>query len=308
MFENMNSLPYSIDDLYWFVLIAEAGSLSAASKRYDIAKSTLSNRLSRLESILEIKLLNRNTNASSLTDAGKLFLKEISPIFQQIETITSDLSNLEIEPKGRIRIAASGTFGKLVILPLISEFLREYPQIEIDIDLNDKKVDLIAEGFDFSIRIGHLADSNLYAQHVGTVRRILCASSQYTEQYGIPNEPEQLQTHRLISHNRNLNKIKLFQAQQTKHIQIHSRLTVTPSEHALTAVESNLGIAAVAEIQVATLLKQKKLIHVLPEWHLSQEDVFIVTPSRQYRTLALRLCLDFLKNRIPEQIDYLKIN
>ena len=298
----MNSLPYSIDDLYWFVLIAEAGSLSAASKRYDIAKSTLSNRLSRLESILEIKLLNRNTNASSLTDAGKLFLKEISPIFQQIETITSDLSNLEIEPKGRIRIAA------LVILPRISEFLREYPQIEIDIDLNDKKVDLIAEGFDFAIRIGHLTDSNLYAQHVGMVRRILCTSSQYAEQYGIPNKPEQLQTHRLISHNRNLNKIKLFQAQQTKHIQIHSRLTVTPSEHALTAVESNLGIAAVAEIQVATLLKQKKLIHVLPEWHLSQEDVFIVTPSRQYRTLALRLCLDFLKKRIPEQIDYLKIN
>ena len=251
---------------------------------------------------MEIKLLNRNTNASSLTDAGKLFLKEISPIFQQIETITSDLSNLEIEPKGRIRIAA------LVILPLISEFLREYPQIEIDIDLNDKKVDLIAEGFDFAIRIGHLTDSNLYAQHVGMVRRILCTSSQYAEQYGIPNKPEQLQTHRLISHNRNLNKIKLFQAQQTKHIQIHSRLTVTPSEHALTAVESNLGIAAVAEIQVATLLKQKKLIHILPEWHLSQEDVFIVTPSRQYRTLALRLCLDFLKKRIPEQIDYLKIN
>lgn len=304
----MNSLPYSIDDLYWFVLIAEAGSLSAAAKRYDIAKSTLSNRLSRLESILEIKLLNRNTNASSLTDAGQLFLKEISPIFQQIETVTNDLSNLEIEPKGKIRIAASGTFGKLVILPLISEFLSQYAQIEIDIDLNDKKVDLVAEGFDFAIRIGHLADSNLYAQHVGTVRRILCTSLEYAEQYGIPTEPEQLHAHRLISHNRNLNKIILIKDQQTTQVQIHSRLTVTPSEHTLAAVESNLGIAAVAELQVATLLKQKKLIHVLPDWHLSQEDVYMITPSRQYRTLALRLCLEFLKNRISKQIDSLKIN
>lgn len=304
----MNSLPYSIDDLYWFVLIAEAGSLSAAARRYDIAKSTLSNRLSRLESILEIKLLNRNTNASSLTDAGKLFLKEISPIFQQIETVTHDLTNLEMQPKGGIRIAASGTFGKLVVLPLISKFLREYPQIEIDIDLNDKKVDLIAEGFDFAIRIGHLTDSNLYAQHVGSVRRILCTSPHYAEIYGIPNEPEDLQTHRLISHNRTVTKIKLFQEQQAKLIQTHSRLTVTPSEHALAAVQADLGIAAVAEIQVATLLAQKQLIHVLPDWHLSQEDVFIVTPSRQYRTLALRLCLNFLKQEIPKQINYLKMS
>lgn len=307
MFEKMNSLPYSIDDLYWFVLIAEAGSLSAAAKRYDIAKSTLSNRLSRLESILEIKLLNRNTNASSLTDAGQLFLKEISPVFQQIETITNDLSNLEVEPKGKIRIAASGTFGKLIILPLISEFLCKYPQVEIDIDLNDKKIDLIAEGFDFAIRIGHLVESNLYAQHVGTVRRILCTSSQYAEQYGIPNEPEQLQTHRLISHNRNLNKFKLIKAEQMKYVQIDSRLTVTPSEHTLTAIQANLGIAAVAEIQVASLLKQKALIHILPEWHLSSEDVYIITPSRQYRTLALKLCLEFLKTEIPEKIKKLKI-
>ena len=99
-----------------------------------------------------------------------------------------------------------------------------------------------------------------------------------------------------------------MQGQQNKTVQIHSRLTVMPSEHALTAVQANLGIAAIAEIQATSLLQNRQLVHVLPEWDLSQENVFIVTPSRQYRTLALRLCLDFLKNKIPEKINMLKIN
>ena len=301
----MNSLPYSIDDLYWFVLIADAGSLSAAARRYDIAKSTLSNRLSRLESALNIKLLNRNTNASSLTDAGKIFLKEISPLFHQIETLTGDLTDLELHPKGGIRIAASGTFGKLIVLPLISKFLLKYPQIDIDIDLNDKKIDLISEGYDLAIRLGNLADSTLYAQRVGQVRRILCTSQTYAKTYGIPEFPEQLADHHFISHNRELSKISLINEDTIKNFQIHTHLTVTPSEHALAAVEANLGIAAVAEIQVAKLLDSSQLIHVLPDWSLKPEDIYLVTPSLKYRTLALRLCLDFLKQEIPLQLQML---
>lgn len=301
----MNSLPYSIDDLYWFVLIADAGSLSAAARRHDLAKSTLSNRLSRLESALNIKLLNRNTNASSLTDAGKIFLKEISPLFHQLETLTGDLTDLEIRPKGGIRIAASGTFGKLVVLPLISKFLLQYPQIDIDIDLNDKKIDLISEGYDLAIRLGELADSTLYAQKIGRVRRILCTSQTYINRYGVPTSPEQLADHQFISHHRELSKITLLKEESIKKFQIHTHLTVTPSEHALAAVEANLGIAAVAEIQVAHLLENAQLIHVLPDWSLIPEDIYLVTPDRKYRTLALRLCLDFLKQEIPLQIESL---
>lgn len=301
----MNSLPYSIDDLYWFVLIAEAGSLSAAARRYDIAKSTLSNRLSRVESALNVKLLNRNTYASSLTDAGKLFLKEISPLFYQIETLTSDLTDLELHPKGRIRIAASGTFGKLVVLPIISKFLIEYPAVDIEIDLNDKKVDLISEGYDLAIRLGDLTDSTLFARKIGQVRRVLCASQTYAQANGVPQDPEQLVDHHFISHNRELSKITLSKEDIIKKFQINNHLTVTPSEHALGAVEANLGIAAVAEIQVAQSLKQTQLIHVLPDWSLTPEDIYLVTPNRKYRTLALRLCLDFLKQEIPQQLDLL---
>ena len=298
----MNSLPYSIDDLYWFVLIADAGSLSAAARRYDIAKSTLSNRLSRLEESLNISLLNRNTNSSSLTDAGKIFLKEISPLFHQIESLTNDLTQLEIQPKGRIRIAASGTFGKLVVLPLISQFLIEYPHIDIEIDLNDTKVDLISGGYDLAIRLGDLADSTLHAQKVGQVRRILCASPTYQMHCGIPEYPEQLCDHHFISHNRELSKITLFKNGTIKKFKIYTHLMVTPSEHALAAVEAHLGIAAVAEIQVAQQLVNSTLIHILPEWSLMPEDVHLVTPSLSYRTLALRLCLTFLQKQIPIQI------
>lgn len=301
----MNTLPYSIDDLYWFVLIANAGSLSAAARRYDIAKSTLSNRLSRLESALNIKLLNRNTNANSLTDAGTIFLNEVAPLFDHIETLTTNLADLEIHPKGRIRIAASGTFGKLVVLPLISKFLLQHLHIDIEIDLTDKKIDIISEGYDLAIRLGNLEDSTLYAQKIGRVRRVLCASPTYVNTYGIPEFPEQLLDHDFISHHRELSKINLLKDDHIRNFKINTHLTVTPSEHALAAVEANLGIAAVAEIQVAKKFVDAQLIHVLPNWSLIPEDIYLVTPDRKYRTLALRLCLEFLKTEIPLQIEKL---
>jgi len=123
--------------------------------------------------------------------------------------------------------------------------------------------------------------------------------------YGVPKYPEQLSDHHFISHNRDLSKITLQKEGMIKKFQIHTHLTVTPSEHALAAVEANLGIAAVAEIQVTKLLENSQLIHVLPDWSLNPESIYLVTSSRKYRTLALRLCLDFLKQEIPSQLNIL---
>ncbi|MFH3938977.1 LysR family transcriptional regulator [Acinetobacter nosocomialis] len=304
----MNTLPYSIDDLYWFVLIAEAGGLSSAARQYDIAKSTLSNRLVRLEDSLGVKLLQRNTNSSNLTDAGELFLREVGPIIHRLEGVTSELTNREIEPKGLIKLTASGTFGKLVILPLIAGFLRNYPQVSIEAELTDKRIDLISQGVDLAIRIGELNDSNLYAQKVGEVRRVLCASASYIKLYSLPHEPEQLMEHSFISQSRSSSKIRLTKNDKTRQFTIQSRLTVAPSDNLLAAVSAGLGIAPLAEIQISNFIKSGEIVRILPEWELPEENVYMITPSNRYRPLALRLLLDYFKENIPERIQFLKNN
>jgi DNA-binding transcriptional LysR family regulator len=302
----MNTLPYSLDDLYWFVLIAEAGGLSSAARRYDIAKSTLSNRLVRLENSLGIKLLQRNTNSSNLTDAGQLFFKEVGVIIHRLEGVTSELTRQEIEPKGIIKLTASGTFGKLVILPLIAGFLSLYPRVSIEVELTDKRIDLIPQGIDLAIRIGSLNDSSLYAQKVGEVRRVLCASVEYTKLYSFPDEPEQLAEHYFITQSRSASKIHLKKNEKTRQFTIQSRLTVAPSDNLLAAVCAGLGIAPLAEIQVSKLIRSGDIVQILPEWKLSEEDVYMLTPSSGYRPLALRLLLNYFKENIPIKIEELK--
>lgn len=303
----MNALPYSLDDLYWFVLIAESGGLSSASRRYDIAKSTLSKRLSRLEEALGVKLLQRNTNSTTLTDAGGVFLNEISPILHRLEEVSGEFAKLESEPRGIIKMTASGTFGKFVVLPLVNKFLHAYPQVNIDIDVTDKYVDVIAQGVDIAIRIGELTDSALYARKVASVRKVLCVSPDYAEHYGIPQSLEDLKQHSFIVQSKSSSTIRLINSEQSKVFSTKGRLTITPSDNLLAAVSAGLGIAPLPEIQIAKLLHEGEIIHVLPEWHLPSQDVYLLSPSNRYRSLAVRLLLDYFLEAIPRRIDELLV-
>src|SRR5262245_15036336 len=163
----MNAAEYSLDDLLWFLRVAQAGSLSSAATQLAVPKSTLSRRLTRMEESMGVALVHRSSRAFRLTDVGSRLVEEAWPLVQQLESVTGDLLSEKLPAKGLVRFSASGSFGKLVLVPIVSRYLLEHPQVRIEMELTDRKVNIIKEGFDFAVRLGELPDSGLRARRVG---------------------------------------------------------------------------------------------------------------------------------------------
>ncbi|MCO5150901.1 MULTISPECIES: LysR family transcriptional regulator [unclassified Shinella] len=295
----MNTLPYSLDDLYWFALIAGAGSLSRASREYDVAKSTLSRRLARLEEAMGITLIQRNAAVSGLTDAGRKLFEEAQPLIRHLETYSSELIGREGEPAGVVRLSASGAFGHLVVLPIVLDFMCRYPRVDVEMEMTDRRVDLVANAIDIAVRIGVLADSDLSARKVATARRVLCASAGYAKTCGLPTQPDDLENHDFLTQSRNAATLELRSGSRTRTITIRRRLLLAPSDELLVPVQAGLGIAHLAEIQCARHLASGELVRVLPDWDIPAFDIYLVSPNRRYRPRAVRLLMEELADRIP---------
>ncbi|WP_394845527.1 LysR family transcriptional regulator [Pendulispora brunnea] len=298
----MNTLPYSLDDLYWFALIADAGSLSRASRQYDVAKSTLSRRLARLEEMTGMILVQRNSANSSLTDAGTQLLEEAWPLIRRLEMHSNELIGREAEPRGLVRISASGTFGNLVVLPIVLDFMCRYPLVDVEMEMTDRRVDLVANAIDIAVRIGEMADSALLVRKVAIVRRILCASAGYAKARGLPAHPDELEKHDILVQSRTSATFELRSDGKTRTITVRRRLLLAPSDQLLVPVQAGLGIAHLGEIQCARHLATGKLLRVLPEWEIPQFEVYLVSPNRRYRPPAVRMLMDELAQRIPAVI------
>ncbi|WP_394834402.1 LysR family transcriptional regulator [Pendulispora rubella] len=295
----MNTLPYSLDDLYWFALIADAGSLSRASRHYNVAKSTLSRRLARLEETTGMTLVQRNSAASSLTDAGAQLLEEAWPLIRRLEMHSNEWIGREADPRGLVRLSASGAFGHLVVLPIVLDFMRRYPLVDVEMEMTDRRVDLVANAIDIAVRIGAMADSDLLARKVATVRRILCASADYAKARGLPAHPDELENHDILVQSRNAATLELQSNGKTRAITLRRRLLLAPSDELLVPVQAGLGIAHLGEIQCARHLGTGALVRVLPEWEIPEFEVYLVSPNRRYRPPAVRMLMDELARRIP---------
>lgn len=301
----MNTLPYSLDDLYWFALIADAGSLSRASRQYDVAKSTLSRRLARLEEMTGLALVQRNSAAFSLTDAGQQLLEEAWPLVRRMEMLSTELIGREAEPRGLVRLSASGAFGKLVVLPIVLEFMCRYPRVDVEMEITDQRADVVANAIDIAVRIGAMTDSDLFARKVATVRRILCASAGYAQARGLPAHPDEMEHYDFLVQSRNAAELELRCNGRTRTLTTPRRLTLSPSDQLLAPVRAGLGIAHLGEIQCAQHLATGELVRVLPEWEIPEFDVYLVSPNRRYRPPAVRMLMDELAQRIPTAISRL---
>src|SRR5262245_24573889 len=264
--------PCSLDDLAWFLRVARAGSLSAAAVQLGVPKSTLSRRLARMEDSLGVALVHRNSHAFRLTDAGSRLVQEAWPLVDRLEGLAADLASNQAADKGLVRFTASGTFGRLVVVPLVAEYLLARPEVRIESELTDRKVNLIKEGFDFAVRIGALPDSEMHARRVGSVRRVLCASPGYAAAKGLPREPEDLAAHSCLVQNKASASLTLQGPSRSVSAFLPARLVMGPSDNLLEPVLKGLGISPLAEIQVASLLRSGELLRVLPGWELAAFD------------------------------------
>jgi DNA-binding transcriptional LysR family regulator len=189
----------NVQGLVSFVESASSASFTAAASRLGVTPAAVGKNVARLEQELGVRLFNRTTRRLSLTAEGRGFLEEAGDALRRLETAVDNVTLAAAEPSGRVRISCSVSFGKRFVLPLLSDIARRHPQLELELVLDNRIVDMVAEGFDIAVRGGTLSDSSLVARHVCRLYSVLVASPAYLREHGVPQSPADLDEHRLLA-------------------------------------------------------------------------------------------------------------
>lgn len=289
----MNDTP----DLAFFSLLARQPSLAAASQLLSVTPPAVSRRLAALEKRLGVRLLNRTTRRLSLTPEGERYLEDGEQILRDIEQLERSLSASRDTPRGLLRINATFGFGRRHLAPLISDFVKTWPDVEIILQLSDRPLDLTEHALDIGIRFGAPPDSRVLARKIAANRRLLCAAPAYLAQQGEPLQPRDLQAHRCIvirENERAFNNWQLTDGKQQTMIKVRSPLAVNHGEIAVDWALAGHGIVLRSEWDVAGFLRSGALVRVLDPWVGISADIHAVYPPRHHLSAKVRTFLDFL--------------
>jgi DNA-binding transcriptional LysR family regulator len=285
-----------------FVRIVEKGSLTAAAAALDTSLPSVVRSLASLERHLGVRLLNRTTRRIHLTDEGTQYLERCHAILSAVQEAEATLASGHAEPRGRFAVTASVLFGRLYVAPIAVEFIQRYPHVSADLLFVDRVVNLIEEGLDVAVRIGHLRDSSLVAIQVGEVRRVFCASPQYLRRYGTPRAPEDIREHRCVRHTgltpRNEWHFRVGRRNVT--IPITSVITCNEIDSAINACMNGLGLGMFLSYQVAPNRKSNKLRYVLEEFEVDTLPVQVVYPHSKLASTKVRTFVDYSVKKLRE--------
>lgn len=282
------------------VAVVEAGSLSAASRRLGVPLPTVSRKVAELESHLKARLLHRTTRKLSLTEAGDAYVAACRRILEDVGEAERAAIGEHVSPRGELVVTAPVTFGRLHVVPVVAEFLAQYPEIDINLVLTDRVVHLMDERADVAIRIGELPDSTLMATRVGTVRRVVCASPSYLETHGVPAGPRDLAAHKCITFEvlASMRAWVFGTGRSEISVPVHSRLAVNTAEAAISAAILGVGVIRVLSYQVADAVRTNKLCVVLERFESAPLPVSLVHKGQAPLPLKLRAFLDFAIPRL----------
>jgi DNA-binding transcriptional LysR family regulator len=277
-----------------FVRIAEKGSLTAAAETLNTSLPSVVRTLAALERHLGVRLLHRTTRRLRLTDEGAQYLERCRAILSAVQDAEAILVSGQTQPQGRLAVTASVLFGRRYVVPLVNDFLRRFPQVTVDLLLVDRLVNMLEEGLDVGLRIGHLGDSTLVAVPVGQVRRVVCASPEYLRQYGAPLAPEDLRSHRCVHFTSfGLGPVWSFgRGRRQVNIPVNSILTCNQVDAALDACVQGLGIGMFLSYQVAPQRSAGRLDYVLEAFEPPPLPVQVVYPSSKLLSSKVRAFVD----------------
>jgi len=293
----------NLTDIAVFVQVVESGSFTAASDRLGLSRSVVSKYITRLEDRLGVRLMNRTTRRLSLTEAGQTFFTGSQRGLQEIETAETEVSRLQETPRGKLRLNAPMSFGILHIAPALPDFLRRYPDLSVDMSLDDRQVDLVEEGFDLAIRIAELPDSSLVARRLGPCRHVVCASPNYLELYGSPRTPDDLRKHNAITYRYQASPGEWRLLSSEKHfvsIPVTGSIQMNNSLAIREAVLCGAGITLIPTFLVGDDLKAGRLYEVLPEYRAQEISIYAVYPERRHLSPKVRAFVEFMKERLSD--------
>ncbi len=297
----MSQLP-PLEDIRVFVTAARLGGFSAAADQLDASAAYVSKRIGLLERALGVKLFLRSARSVQLTFEGRIALERSVQLLDVMDQMHVDLASEQQIPKGRLRIATSTGFGSHCVAPLISKLVLRYPDLAIDLELLDRPVDLISEGFDVEIRVGGDHPSHAIAMLLAKNHRILCASPDYIQQYGLPDSVDALSQHHCIGireRDQSYGTWWLRGMKQSHSVNLSTSLMTNNGSVAKAWCLSGHGIMLRSIWNVRDELLSGRLVHVLP--HYTQPaDIYAIYTARLETSAKLRACVDYLKQDLPQ--------
>jgi len=288
-----------LDDMRIFVAAVDAGNFTAAASRLRLSKQFVSRRVAALEASLGVRLLVRNTRNVAVTDFGHDFYERAQRILADVDEAERAMSARRTEPRGLLKVSAPMSFGMAHLSPLVAEFLRANPDVQFDMELSDRIVDVVGEGFDMALRIGRLQDSTLVAQRLIEVRMIACCSPGYRRRRRAPVTPAELANHACLVHQRQGRTSWDFIVDgERKSVDVHGPLRANNGEVLRDSAIAGLGIVYLPDFIVAGSIDAGLLVEVLAPFMPPPIALHALYPHHREGSVTIRAFTQFLRERL----------
>ena len=299
--ETKAQVPVSVpSDMLAFVRAVELGGFSVAAREMGLTPSAISKLVTRLEDRLGVRLLNRTTRRLALTPEGEAYFHRSQRILADIDEAENEVASFRAQPKGLLRINVGTAFGMHQLAPALPEFLARYPEMQVELTLSDRVVDLIEEGADLGIRLGNLVDSSLIARRICEVERVVCAAPAYLKKNGTPKKPEDLLAHNCLSmaFSPGLRRWPFETRDGIRHVEVAGNVSASSADALLQLALLGLGVIRLSDVIVGAALRSGKLVPLLEGVHHREPlPLHAVYPQGRHRSPRVAAMVDFLVER-----------
>ena len=291
-----------------FSQVVECASFARAAERLDLSTSAVSRHIGELEAHLQTRLLNRTTRRLSLTESGQAFYARCVQLLHDLEEAEAEASKAAVEPRGTIRLTAPVHFGARHLAPQVARFMAAHKGVKFDVQLSDRVVDLVAEGFDLGIRIGSTGGENLVARRLGEMRVLPCASPQYLERHGTPRTPQDLANHNCLTYEyvSPANQWTFRDLKGDEHsVRVTGTLHSNNGDLLVEAATQGAGIAMELSIIVGPEIRAGRLVPILEGYLAPGLTIYAIYPTRRHLSAKVRVFLDFLSKGLAGSDDWI---
>jgi LysR family transcriptional regulator, transcriptional activator for dmlA len=289
--------PPLLEDMRLFCAVVRAQSFAAVAREQGLSKAVVSKRINLLEQALETKLLHRTTRRLTVTEQGELVHQRAQRILEDVDAMTQAITNARAQPSGLLRLCTSSGFGRSQLAPALAALIKKYPKLELQLELLDRPVDLVGEGFQLDIRLGHIQEPNLISRRIASNQRVLCASPSYLAQHGHPMCLKDLERHQCIvirERDQDVGRWTLRGANALETVKVTGALSANNGEVVHRWALEGLGIILRSVWDVGPSIQSGALVHVLPDY-AQDAHVWAVYPTRLSNSARVRVCVEFLE-------------
>lgn len=290
----------TFSDLAFFTTLIKLGTLAAAAQEMGVTPPSVSKRLANLEARLGVRLLNRTTRRISLTPEGEIYVGEGARVLADMDALEKRVAGAKAAPRGQMKVSATLGFGRRHMAPALSKFARAFPEVEVQLDLTDKPVNLVEQGYDALIRFSELPDARLTARLLADNKRLLCATPSYLRRVGEPSQPSELQRHPCLfirESDETFGTWHLRSGNRRESVKVRGPLSSNDGDCALSWALDGHGILMRSQWDVAPYIRSGRLRPVLVDWELPSADIYLVFPTKANMTAKTRVFVDFMLKR-----------